>query len=291
MWINDLPMYSDTIIDGMCHFGIVNMDNLTSSWVGDMFYEMWETDAIIFDIRRSAYQTIGNIVNYIYSNPIEIAKYQSPDCTYPGTYSWASDFIGGGIPEPYTGNIIILFNEGTQSHAEWTCMGFEPFPGLIKIGSQTAGADGGVSTIYVPGKMYTWFTGVGVNYPDYTQTQRIGIVPDYEVHPTIAGLRAGIDEVLAFALDCSLLDTKELFTNDGIKLYPNPFQDKLYYEIPGADHQQIRFEIIDIYGRTIARIDKNSNQGEISLSGIASGAYLVKISTEKEVMVQKILKQ
>jgi hypothetical protein len=38
--------------------------------------------------------------------------------------------------------------------------------------------------------------GIGVFYPDKRPTQRIGIVPDVEVRPTIAGIRAGRDEVL-----------------------------------------------------------------------------------------------
>lgn len=291
LWMNDLPMWSDTIINGTCHFGIVNMDKLTTSWVGDMFYELWNTDAIIFDIRRGADQTIYNIVNYIYSNQIEQAKYKSPDCTYPGTYSWQSDYLGGGIPEPYTGNIIILFNEHTQSHAEYTCMGFEPFPGLIKIGSQTAGADGNISTIYVPGKMYTLFTGFGVYYPDYTPTQRIGIMPDYEAHPTIAGIRAGIDEVMAFALDCSLLDTKELIAKSGFHVYPNPFMDEIHYEIPGQGHQSIRLEVFDLYGRHVLDRNVYSLKDAICLVNLPTGTYILRVTTSDSAYTKKIVKR
>ena len=43
-------------------------------------------------------------------------------------------------------------------------------------------------------------SGIGVFYPDKTPTQRIGIVPDIEVRPTIAGLREGRDEVLEVAI-------------------------------------------------------------------------------------------
>jgi len=39
-------------------------------------------------------------------------------------------------------------------------------------------------------------TGIGVFYPDRRPTQRIGIVPDLVVRPTIAGIREGRDEVL-----------------------------------------------------------------------------------------------
>jgi hypothetical protein len=43
-------------------------------------------------------------------------------------------------------------------------------------------------------------SGIGVFYPDKGPTQRIGIVPNVEVKPTIAGIRAGRDEVLEEAL-------------------------------------------------------------------------------------------
>ena len=55
----------------------------------------------------------------------------------------------------------------------------------------TAGADGNVSQINLPGGIQTYFSGLGIFYPDGTPTQRIGIVPDIEVKPTLAGLRAG----------------------------------------------------------------------------------------------------
>jgi C-terminal processing protease CtpA/Prc len=43
-------------------------------------------------------------------------------------------------------------------------------------------------------------SGIGVFYPNKKPTQRIGIVPDVKVEPTIAGIRNGRDEVLEEAL-------------------------------------------------------------------------------------------
>jgi hypothetical protein len=43
-------------------------------------------------------------------------------------------------------------------------------------------------------------SGLGVFYPDKRPTQRVGIVPDIEVKPTIAGILAGRDELLERAL-------------------------------------------------------------------------------------------
>ena len=39
-------------------------------------------------------------------------------------------------------------------------------------------------------------SGIGVFYPDKSPTQRVGIVPDIEVSPTVEGIRTGRDEVL-----------------------------------------------------------------------------------------------
>jgi len=49
--------------------------------------------------------------------------------------------------------------------------------------------DSNVSNIVLPGNIYTSFTGLGVYYPDGRETQKIGIIPDIEVKPTIRGVR------------------------------------------------------------------------------------------------------
>ena len=43
-------------------------------------------------------------------------------------------------------------------------------------------------------------TRAGVFYPDGAPTQRVGILADVEVLPTVAGIRAGRDEVLEAAI-------------------------------------------------------------------------------------------
>ncbi|MBK6965177.1 MAG: hypothetical protein IPH20_14870 [Bacteroidales bacterium] len=203
--IDNTPVWRETIVNGICTFGIVDMGRLETTQVAGMFADLWNTDAIIFDIRNYPKGTLWYIVNYLYSSPIHIAKFTVPDAEYPGRLTWMPVTIGSGTSTPYRGKVILLFDERTISQSEYTCMGLEQFPGAIKIGSQTAGADGNVSTSYLTSNIYTIFTGLGTYYPDYTPTQRVGIIPDFEVRPTIAGIRAGEDEVLNYALDCNLI--------------------------------------------------------------------------------------
>ena len=95
---------------------------------------------------------------------------------------------------------MILVDERSLSQSEYTAMAFRAAPNAIVVGNQTAGADGNVSNIVLPGGYAAGFSGIGVFYPDKTPTQRVGIVPDVEVRPSIAGIREGRDEVLEEAL-------------------------------------------------------------------------------------------
>jgi C-terminal processing protease CtpA/Prc len=79
-------------------------------------------------------------------------------------------------------------------------MALRSSPNAIVLGSTTAGADGDVSRIPLPGGLNTMISGLGIFYPDGSPTQRVGIHVDVEVRPTIPGIRAGRDEVLEAAI-------------------------------------------------------------------------------------------
>jgi hypothetical protein len=95
---------------------------------------------------------------------------------------------------------VILADETSISQAEYTSMAFRAAHGAIVVVSQTAAADGNVSPFALPGGLRSMISGIGVFYPDKRPTQRIVIVPNVEVKPTIAGIREGRDEVLEEAL-------------------------------------------------------------------------------------------
>jgi hypothetical protein len=64
----------------------------------------------------------------------------------------------------------------------------------------TAGANGDVTNFPLPGGFTVGFTGHDVRHADDRQLQRIGLVPDIRVEPTVKGIREGKDEVLARAV-------------------------------------------------------------------------------------------
>ncbi|MDP1817548.1 MAG: S41 family peptidase [Leadbetterella sp.] len=119
----------------------------------------------------------------------------------PGEFYWTKSVRMYGNKKPFSGNLLVLENELTQSLGEYTVMAFKATGNATVIGSQTAGADGRIGYIFLPGGLKTSISGRGVYYPDKTETQRIGIVPDVEVKPTIKGIQEGRDEVLEKAIE------------------------------------------------------------------------------------------
>lgn len=184
------------------NIGYVNMGALEKDDVSKMMKSLMNTKAIIFDIRNYPKGTMYLISNYLNSEPREFVKFTKPDLSYPGKFIWSKPIsCGANNGTKYKGKVALLINEYTQSHAEFTAMCFQTADNVITVGSQTSGADGNVSRIELAGGFKTMITGIGIYYPDGRETQRIGIVPDIEIKPTINGIKNNKDEVLEKAIE------------------------------------------------------------------------------------------
>jgi C-terminal processing protease CtpA/Prc len=168
------------------------------------FLKHKNSKGIILDLRNYPrdFQVVYKLSEYLMPHPTPFVKFARPSIGCPGMYSFdASLKVGKERTDYYKGLVVILVNEFTQSRAEFFAMAFRKAPKALVIGSQTAGADGDMTVFPLPGGYQTGITGAGVYYPDGTETQRIGIVPDIEVTPTIKGIQEGKDEVLEKAID------------------------------------------------------------------------------------------
>lgn len=91
---------------------------------------------------------------------------------------------------------MLLIDERAISQSEHLGMTLRAANGTVFIGSPTTGANGGVTGFPVPGGIEVRITGSEAKWPDGRQLQRVGLLPDIEAHPTVAGIRAGRDEIL-----------------------------------------------------------------------------------------------
>lgn len=186
------------------NIGYVDMGLLQQDDVPAVMNGLMGTGAIIFDIRNFPNNTMYLIAEYLNPEQRDFVSLKYPDLEYPGHFRHNTELPAGPeSPNPgyYKGKVVILIDERTISHAEFTCMSFQTAPDATIIGSNSAGADGNTSRVWLPGQIVVKFSGLGVYYPDGGDTQRIGIVPDIKVLPTVAGIIAGRDEVLEKAIE------------------------------------------------------------------------------------------
>lgn len=182
------------------NIGYVDMGIIKQRNIPEMIEALKATKAIVLDMRNYPLNTFREISEFLNPQEKEFAIYTRPYYEYPGKFIWdGSTKSGSENKDNYKGKVIVLLNEKSISQSEWTAMCFQAAGNTTIIGSQTAGADGNVSQFDFKG-FHTLFSGIGVYYPDGRETQRIGIVPDIEVKPTIKGIQEGKDEVLDRAL-------------------------------------------------------------------------------------------
>ncbi len=186
--------------------GYVHMGNLEAGDIPLLFAELGNSRTLIFDLRHYPKSSVYPLSKYVYSVPMAFARTMAPDLDFPGRFIWKGNIVYGPTAadstiKTYKGRIIILVNENTQSQAEWTCMMLQALPGSITIGGPTSGTDGDVSRLSLTGGYFTNMTGIGVYYPDGSQTQRTGVRIDIPTRPTIAGVIAGKDELLEKAME------------------------------------------------------------------------------------------
>jgi len=162
------------------------------------------TKAMIIDLRGYPNSEAINIITEekFLPDSTEYASYTKASIENPGLFTFEPP-IKTGKPNKnyYKKKKIILVNELTQSWAETIEMIYSNTPQTIVVGSQSAGANGDVLSIPLPGDVRASMSGIGFYYPDRKPLQRVGIIPDIEVKPTIKGVREGRDEVLEKAIE------------------------------------------------------------------------------------------
>jgi hypothetical protein len=109
------------------------------------------TRGLILDIRNYPSEfMVFSLGQLLVSQPTPFARFTFPDISNPGVFLWRPPIQLIPQEPRYTGKVVILVDETTQSQAEYTTMAFRTAPGAVVIGSTTAGADGDVSNIPLP---------------------------------------------------------------------------------------------------------------------------------------------
>lgn len=189
------------------NIGYADLDRLQPEDVDAMFERLMDTRAIVFDMRGYPNGTAWPIAprlnvkgatrGPLFEPPLLLA---AGGWDEPGRGTWYQSLPQGDGKPLYRGRVLMLIDARTQSQAEHTGLFFETACDVVYVGSPSAGSNGDVTNLVLPGGLTMSFSGQGVRRPDGRQLQRVGLVPEVPVRPSLAGLRAGRDEVLEAAI-------------------------------------------------------------------------------------------
>jgi C-terminal processing protease CtpA/Prc len=179
----------------------VKLSSIHAQDIEDYLAQASGTRGLVIDIRNYPSEfVVFALGSRLVQEPTPFARFTAGDLDNPGSFTWTPSLTLEPASTAYKGKVAILVDEVSISQAEYTAMALRAGPQAVVVGSTTAGADGNVSSIQLPGGLRTMISGIGVFYPNKTPTQRVGIVPDIVATPTIAGIRDGRDEPLEAAL-------------------------------------------------------------------------------------------
>ncbi|MCT4637985.1 MAG: S41 family peptidase [Bacteroidales bacterium] len=183
----------------------INLSQVNMQEFNSLLPKLKQCKGIIFDLRRypkcspeflsyliTQNDTVGNwmqIPKYIYPDQKDIVGYDK--------FGWNITPKEPQLKAP----AVFLTRSNAISYCE-SILGIVKYYklGLI-VGENSAGTNGDVNIFSLTGGYKLYFTGMKVTKLDGTRFHGIGISPDYEVHKTIEGVRAGKDEFMEKAVD------------------------------------------------------------------------------------------
>ncbi|WP_308663272.1 S41 family peptidase [uncultured Alistipes sp.] len=192
--------------------GYIYAGTFSREYLAEVGQTLPRTRALIIDLRTYPLNVDGALIalaaQSLCTEPVVAWQTLHQTLALPGLFFRQEQWLDNGFEEgaaqctePYKGRVILLVNELTQSNPEFQAMALQRCPQTLTIGSPTSGADGDIVSLPLPGGLMTYFSGIGIFYPDGTPTQNVGVRLDIEVLPTAEGLQAGRGEVLERALE------------------------------------------------------------------------------------------
>jgi C-terminal processing protease CtpA/Prc len=195
--------------------GYVDLPRLTAQQVDPALDRVGRARAIIFDLRGypppnfyelASHFTRVQVRTALFCFPVVHAPFDGDEDYLPES----RDLYQSVAPAAplYVTPVVVLINAMAISRAEHTALFLKAAANATFVGQPTEGADGTAVTIFVPGAITLNFTSYGVEWPNGTRLQGVGIIPDIQVAPTRAGILAGDDEILFAGLREALVRSR-----------------------------------------------------------------------------------
>jgi len=183
----------------------INLDGLKTKDLGTSLEELAAAKGIVFDLRGYPDSAGKELLEHLVKRSSRSLQMLVPVRVRPDDAGLTWQNVGPWELRPKTprirGNIAFITDGSAISYAE-SCMSIiESLKLGTIVGEQTAGTNGNINSISLPGGFTVMFTGMRVTKDDGGPYHGVGVTPQHIVHPTIAGIKAGRDEQLDKAVD------------------------------------------------------------------------------------------
>lgn len=185
------------------NIGYIRINDIFSGNFRVSFEKIRNSKAIIFDLRAYPNEIAVDFLKYFETRPFQTMDLYRADIHYPGMMRTIENeiHIPSSKKKSYKRPVVLLINEYTQSQGESMLLAMKSIKNSVTLGDYTAGTNGNVMVITLPGKTKIRMSGIGVLLPDYAATQRTGIKPDILVQETPVSLLKGEDIQLKAAIN------------------------------------------------------------------------------------------
>jgi len=182
----------------------VDLDRVDDAAFDASLEKLAAARGIVFDLRGYPH-TSSKPLRHLIDSVAESARWNVPVLRRPDfagvEWSTSGRWSLQPLQRRLTKNIVFLTDGRAISYAE-SWMGIVEAYKLGEIvGETTAGTNGNINILQLPGGYRVVFTGMKVLKHDGSRHHGIGIAPTVPVSPTLAGIRAGRDEQLEKALE------------------------------------------------------------------------------------------
>lgn len=197
-----LPPMIEEIEEGVFY---VDLDRAAMADIDARMTEIASARGVIFDLRgypKGTHQVIAHLLTEPDTSKdwMRVPQIIHPDHVEPvgwQNHGWEVQPI-----EPQIGGRVVFITDERAISAAESVLGLVAGYELAEIvGQPTAGTNGNINPIDLPGHSEFYWTGMKVVKLDGSQHHLIGIQPTVPVEPTILGVNEGRDELLEKALE------------------------------------------------------------------------------------------
>nr|WP_275695641.1 S41 family peptidase [Fredinandcohnia sp. SECRCQ15] len=166
--------------------------------------ELANAEGIIFDSR--GYPGTGSdvILYHLTNQESYNMHFNLPQNIYPNQVpeSFESQQWVATPKQPvFKGRFAMIIDGSCISACETYAGHFEGNNLGVLVGVPTAGTNGSINLIKLPGDLGVWFTGMEALKVDGTQHHNIGVIPDINVNQTLEAIKQGRDEFVEAAIE------------------------------------------------------------------------------------------